>query len=83
MDDRTLALLGDHAAQERLTALGELLDCPFCGGTAMENDDCVYCYGCGVGFEIRNKKLRRRIWNTRSYILTQEQIERLEEMENV
>lgn len=81
--DTKLALLGDYAARERLTALGELLDCPFCGGTAMENDDWVYCDGCGAGFEIRNKKLRRRIWNTRAPILTPEQIKRLEDMENV
>lgn len=78
MDDRTLALLGDRAAQERITERGELLDCPFCGGTAMENDEWVYCDGCGVGFEIRTKKLRR-IWNTRAPILTPEQIKRLED----
>lgn len=32
LDDRTLALLGDKAAQERITERGELLLCPFCGG---------------------------------------------------
>lgn len=31
MDDKTLALLGDREAQERLTAAGVLLPCPFCG----------------------------------------------------
>lgn len=31
MDDRTLALLGDRAAQERITKRGELLPCPMCG----------------------------------------------------
>ena len=56
---------------------GELLDCPFCGGTAMENDDWVYCDGCGVGFEIKSKKLRRRIWNTRAPILTPAQIKKV------
>lgn len=34
MDDIKLALLGDKAAQERLTECGELLPCPFCGGKA-------------------------------------------------
>lgn len=34
MDDVRLALLGDKAAQERLTERGELLPCPFCGGKA-------------------------------------------------
>ena len=33
MDDCTLALLGDRAAQERITKRGELLPCPFCGST--------------------------------------------------
>lgn len=32
MDDKTLALRGDREAQERLTAAGVLLPCPFCGG---------------------------------------------------
>ena len=31
IDDATLALLGDRAAQERITARGELLPCPLCG----------------------------------------------------
>lgn len=52
---------------------------PFCGGTAMENDCWVYCDSCGVGFEIKSKKLRRRIWNTRTPILTPEHMEILEE----
>ena len=30
MDDVRLALLGDKAAQERLTERGELLPCPYC-----------------------------------------------------
>lgn len=34
MDDVRLALLGDKAAQERLTERGELLPCPCCGGEA-------------------------------------------------
>ena len=31
LDDKTRALLGDSAAQERLTAAGVLLPCPVCG----------------------------------------------------
>lgn len=81
LTDTELAMLGDHATQNRITERGELLPRPFCGGTAMENDNWVYCDGCGVGFEIRNKKLRRRIWNTRAPILTPEQVKRLEEIE--
>ena len=38
MDDKTLALLGDSAAAERLTEAGVLLPCPFCGGEAMMDE---------------------------------------------
>lgn len=34
MDDIRLAILGDKAAQERLTERGEPLPCPLCGGNA-------------------------------------------------
>lgn len=34
LDDRTFALLGDKAAQERITDRGELLPCPHCRGKA-------------------------------------------------
>lgn len=34
MTDKTLALLGDHEAAERLTERGELLECWRCGGGA-------------------------------------------------
>ena len=34
MDDITRAMLGDHEAADRLTSLGALLPCLFCGGTA-------------------------------------------------
>lgn len=34
MDGRTLALLGDKAAQGRITERKELLPCQFCGGGA-------------------------------------------------
>lgn len=33
MDDRTLALLGDRAAQERITERGELIVLDLCGGS--------------------------------------------------
>ena len=32
MDEKTRALLGDREAQEAITARGELLPCPHCGG---------------------------------------------------
>ena len=37
MDDITLALLGDHAAAERVTESGKLLSCPLCGGEVTEH----------------------------------------------
>ena len=36
MDDYRRALLGDRAAQERITERGELLLCPWCGGHIQE-----------------------------------------------
>lgn len=38
MDDKTLVLLGDREAQERLTAAGVLLKCPFCGNDAVVHE---------------------------------------------
>lgn len=88
MDDRALALLGDRAAQERITERGELLICPFCGGEAMVEYDtinpfeyAVFCGDCGVmPTTSEDEKVARKIWNTRAPILTPEQIKRLEEM---
>lgn len=54
LDDVTLALLGDRDAQERITARGELLPCPFCGSEEVESElVCgeyfVTCNACNVG----------------------------------
>ena len=52
MDDVKLALLGDSAAQERITERGELLPCPCCGGNARQNGrffiSYVSCKSCGL-----------------------------------
>ena len=56
LDDKTLALLGDREAQERLTAAGVLLECPFCGSEpstrvkvkAQYFEMTVVCFKCGV-----------------------------------
>lgn len=86
MTDVQRALLGDHAAAERLTERGELLTCPFCGGNAV-------AAGCGVYRHIRCSECycdgpqeegieaARLSWNTRAPILTLEQIEALERLE--
>lgn len=86
MTDTRFALLGDHAAQERLTERGELLPCPGCKS---ENciarflfRECWYeCYDCGwKGPSEYDQETARKSWNTRAPILTPEQIKRLEGM---
>lgn len=67
MDDRTLALLGDRAAQERITERGELLPCPFCGSEPTTRvkvkSQCfemmVICFKCGI-----NKSVEVEICDT-------------------
>lgn len=86
LTDAQLALLGDRAAQERVTERGELLPCPICGENEIKSCyvmgdfwfQCNKC-GCGCGFH-SSEKIARNDWNTRSPILTPEQIKRLEEM---
>lgn len=87
MDDVTLALLGDRAAQERLTAEGVLLPCPGCGGENcipwFRYEACWYeCDDCGwKGPSEYSQEFARAEWNTRAPILTPEQIEALERLE--
>lgn len=72
LDDVTLALLGDRDAQERITARGELLPCPFCGSEEVESElVCgeyfVRCNACNAssGFEETTEECVRN-WNTRA-----------------
>lgn len=51
MDDRTLALLGDRAAQERITERGELLPCPLCAGKADSSDFGIPRQKVGISVE--------------------------------
>ena len=89
MDDRTLALLGDRAAQERITERGELLPC-HCGGKmeimvpkgiATYPADIYYrprCKECfAIGAAGRTAKQAIKFWNTRAPILTPEQIKKV------
>lgn len=80
MNDKTLALLGDPAAQERITARGELLPCPFCGGEAVMQDNWIFCRECGVGYEEFDPTESKKAWNIRVPILAPDKIEKLEEM---
>ena len=95
MDDRTLAILGDRAAQERITERGELLPCPKCRGEAdrhKKTEDwlgvgfsmtgyTVFCKECKISVQYAKTQEEADLdWNTRAPILTPEQIKRLEEM---
>lgn len=81
MDDVKLALLGDRAAQERITARGEMLPCPFCGAEDVETDRVcgeffVQCNACKSSSEFTTKKEQCiQQWNTRASILSAEELE--------
>lgn len=88
MDDRTLALLGDRAAQERITERGELLPCPFCGGKIGGIDGTILKFATGGLYA--HKRTGKCVldgmiiydkaqWNTRTPILTPDQIKKLED----
>lgn len=81
------AMLGDREAQERLTAAGVLLECPFCGGDAMIEYDtinpfeyAVFCGDCGVMTTTsEDENIARREWNHRAPLLTPTQMEALKQ----
>lgn len=89
LDDVTLALLGDRAAQERITARGELLPCAHCGckyavkrRTESVNWFWMKCNFCGAesaGASTEFQALEN--WNTRARILSAEELERLKGLE--
>ena len=85
------AMLGDRAAQERLTERGVLLPC-HCGGEmeimvpegiASYPADIYYrprCKECfAIGAAGRTAKQAIKFWNTRAPILSAEELERLED----
>ena len=86
MTDIKRAILGDHEAAKRLTEVGVLLECPFCGGEAMVEYDtiepfeyAVFCGDCGVmPATSEDEQLARLAWNTRAPILSAEEMEMLE-----
>ena len=92
LDEVTLALLGDRAAQERITARGELLPCPFCKGKVFAISGfgglmffkCKEC-GCIASFDNHrcnsSKQESTKQFNTRAPILSAEETEMLEGME--
>ena len=80
MDEVKRALLGDKEAAKRLTEVGVLLECPFCGGEAMVEYDtiepfeyAVFCGDCGVvPATSEDEQLARLAWNIRAPILNVE-----------
>lgn len=92
MTDIQRAMLGDHEAAARLTEQGVLIPCPWCGKTP-EDDDLIghwkgytiYHQCKQVGPMRTNGKTRYKAclaWNTRAPLLTPEQINMIERMEN-
>lgn len=86
MTDVERALLGDRAAQERLTEAGVLLPC--CGvQPILHRFEPLNCYGieCGENGHIHNTSFcdseyeARLAWNTRAPILSESELKKLEE----
>ena len=86
MDDIRLALLGDKAAQERLTERGELLPCPCCKARAKVVEGtyqalgrysvtCGECFLSTIWCVYKEDAIGR--WNTRAPLLTPEELEGL------
>ena len=88
MTDTTRALLGDPEAAVRVTARGELLPCPGCGGENIidwyrHNEVWYQCDDCGWrgpsvysrGFA--DTEQARLAWNTRAPILSESDLKKL------
>ena len=89
MDDKTRALLGDHEAAKRLTDAGVLLPCPFCKGEVRRvigsgGLNFFRCRKCGAVVSFDNDYFNEHpneaclAWNTRAPILSAEELQRLE-----
>ena len=95
MDDKILALLGDRAAQERITERGELLPCQ-CGGNAelvfQKRGSLLFykydlytveCKKCGMVSNVYiGNETAIRNWNTRAPILSVKELEGLKSDSN-
>lgn len=88
MDIIKRAMLGDKKAQEEITARGELLPCPFCGSIEEEmrglrcHVKWIQCKGCLVEGETADTEQEAiELWNFRTQLLTEEEMERLEREE--
>ena len=95
MNDIKLALLGDHEAAKRLTEAGVLLPCPWCNGTDIQvrkisgvfgrssytrTYKYIQCRNCMAQTGIHGTEPNaRKAWNTRTPILSAEELKKLEE----
>lgn len=88
MDDKMRALLGDREAAKQLTDAGVLVACPMCGDTphiTTEFDSGYFWCECPCGVETGacpTEYNAMLLWNTRAPILSAEEIQKLEEMNN-
>ena len=98
MDDIKRALLGDHEAAERLTERYELLPCVCGGEMSETGALCNYakqtitlnlkCKKCGTTVRFKEKWNKNPIydarlaWNTRAPIMSAEEMEMLEGMDD-
>lgn len=95
MNEIKRAMLGDKEAQRWMTEKGKMLPC-MCGGAAeigtMIDEEgypfkCIQCKKCRVemqGLEDSEEEEKELIkqWNTRPQILTDDEMERLERMDD-
>lgn len=90
MDDIKLALLGNKEAAKRLTDAGMLLACPFCKGHVRRvigfgGLNFFKCKKCGAVVSFDNdyynthKNEAITAWNTRTPILSESELKKLEE----
>lgn len=85
MDDIKLAMLGNKEAAQRLTDARVLVPCPMCGDTPhiISNFDRDYFwYECPCGMETRACQTEYDamfLWNTRAPILSEREMEMLDE----
>lgn len=91
-DDMKRALLGDHEASKRLSEAGVLVPCPFCKGEVRRvigfgGLNFFKCRKCGAVVSFDNDYFNEHpneallAWNTRTPILSAEELELLEGME--
>lgn len=88
LNEKTRALLGDREAQQALTDRGEVLCCPHGEKAVIFKSEKFWpeiCYQvmtkvpcCQQSIFYETAEAALKDWNTRSLILTQEQIKKLE-----